>query len=133
MPSDTMTPANAITYDQPTFQRLLLAYRQLDPRQHPDQAWQLLEAMHVLGQSRLGPHARTHALMLSLAWRTRDLREVLGQGLRLLLTPLGHLTGRLPWGNNGRAHVNAFRPMNVDQRLMSTILAFRQNVHVART
>lgn len=31
----------------------------------------------------------------------------------LLLVPLGHLTGRLPIGNPGRAHVSAFRPMAV--------------------
>ncbi|MBT8427288.1 MAG: DUF3703 domain-containing protein, partial [Erythrobacter sp.] len=25
--------------------------------------------------------------------------------------PLGNLTGRLPWGNTGRANVSAFAPM----------------------
>ena len=33
------------------------------------------------------------------------------QLLRLLLVPLGHVTGRLPLGNPGTSRVNPFRPM----------------------
>ncbi|MFD2377205.1 DUF3703 domain-containing protein [Ottowia pentelensis] len=42
--------------------------------------------------------------------RTRDWPEVAGQLLRLALVPLGHLSGRLPIGNPGRATVSAFEP-----------------------
>lgn len=59
--------------------------------------------------------------MLGLAWRTRDLAEVSGQLLRLLLVPLGHLLGRLPLGNTGRSSVGAFRPMLVAPELLATI------------
>ncbi len=75
--------------------------------------WQLLEAAHVVGQQFLRPHVETHSLMLALALRTRDWGEAAGQLLRLLLVPLGHLSGRLPLGNPGRATVSAFEPIDV--------------------
>ncbi|WP_082486087.1 MULTISPECIES: DUF3703 domain-containing protein [unclassified Acidovorax] len=77
----------------------------------PAMRWQWLEAAHVLGQNSLHLHWRSHLAMLRYAWALRDLRECLGQLLRLALVPLGHLLARLPAGNTGRAHVNAFKPM----------------------
>jgi hypothetical protein len=114
-----------VAFDPDTFERLHRAYLRVD-RRDLDQAWHLLEALHVIGQTRLVPHARTHGLMLALAWRTRDLAEVNGQLLRLLLVPLGHLLGRLPLGNTGRSHVGAFRPMSVAPELRATIRAHQR-------
>lgn len=115
-----------VAFDAHTFERLSQAYRRLD---HHDvaQAWHLLEAMHVLGQTRLLPHARSHCFMLGLAWRTRDLSELGGQFLRLLLVPLGHLLGRLPLGNPGRANISAFQPMAVPPKLWATIRQFQSS------
>ncbi len=113
-------PTASVAFDPDTFERLHRAFLRVD-RNDLDQAWHLLEALHVLGQTRLVPHARTHGLMLGLAWRTRDLAEVSGQLLRLLLVPLGHLLGRLPLGNTGRSSVGAFRPMLVAPELLATI------------
>lgn len=115
----------SVAFDPDTFERLHRAYLRVD-RRDLDQAWHLLEALHVIGQTRLVPHARTHGLMLALAWRTRDLAEVNGQLLRLLLVPLGHLLGRLPLGNTGRSHVGAFRPMSVAPELRATIHAHQR-------
>jgi len=88
-----------------------------------DQRWRLLEAAHVVGQRFLGPHIRTHGLMLGLALRTRDWSEAAGQLMRLALVPLGHVTGRLPIGNPGRATVGAFKPMPVRPDLAALITA----------
>lgn len=120
----THTEPEAVSFNPQTFERLVRAYRQLD-RREVAQAWHLLEALHVLGQTHLWPHARTHGLMLGLAWRTKDLAEGRGQLFRLLLVPLGHLLGRLPLGNNGRAHGSAFQPMAVSPDLMATIRQFQ--------
>lgn len=73
--------------------------------------WRWLEAAHVLGQASLPLHWRAHTAMLRHALRLGDLREALGQALRLALVLPGHLLARLPRGNIGRSHVNAFRPM----------------------
>ena len=118
-------PTTTVAFDPGTFERLHRAYLRID-RGDPAQAWHLLEALHVLGQTRLVPHARTHGLMLARAWRTRNLAEVNGQLLRLLLVPLGHLLGRLPLGNTGRSHVGAFRPMQVAPELLATIRAHQR-------
>ena len=45
--------------------------------------------------------------------------------MRLLLVPLGSLTGRLPAGNNGRARVSAFDPMPMPEGLAVLIEAAR--------
>lgn len=76
-----------------------------------EQAWTALEREHILGQGYFWPHIRSHIRMLGYAVETRDGREISGQVLRLLLAPLGNLTGKLPWGNTGRSNVSAFAPM----------------------
>lgn len=87
--------------------------------------WQCLAAAHIVGQRFLLPHLQTHLLMLALALRTRDGAEARGQLFRLLLVPLGHLTGRLPLGNPGRTTVSAFRPMEVPPDLAELIALAR--------
>ena len=54
--------------------------------------------------------------------------EAFGQLFRLALVPLGHLTGRLPAGNPGRATVSAFRPMPVRADLRALIAQARMAV-----
>jgi hypothetical protein len=105
-------------FNQATHGRLLQEARTADST---EQAWLYLEAAHVVGQLPLQPHLRTHALMLQLAWRTRDWPEVAGQLLRLALVPLGHLSGRLPLGNPGRSNVSAFEPLPVRRELAELI------------
>jgi len=82
-----------------------------------DTAFGQLERAHVLGQPELRRHWRVHAWMLRVALRRRDAREIAGQLQRLALTPLGHLTGRLPLGNTGGANVDAFAPMALPEDL----------------
>lgn len=84
-------------------------------------SWLALEAAHVLGQHHLKPHLETHARMLGLAVHTNDWVEAAGQLFRLALVPLGHLTGRLPLGNPGRATVGAFKPLPIRPELIALI------------
>ncbi|MFD2454062.1 DUF3703 domain-containing protein [Ideonella paludis] len=77
----------------------------------PMPAMRSLQRAHVLGQRDIGPHLRVHLLMLRAAWALRDGRELRGQLLRLVLTPIGHLSGRLPLGNIGTSDVSPFEPM----------------------
>lgn len=78
---------------------------------NPAAAIPMLERAHVLGQREIEPHLRVHVLMLRAAWSLRDGRELRGQLLRLALTPIGHLSGRLPLGNTGASNVSPFEPM----------------------
>jgi hypothetical protein len=84
-------------------------------------AFTLLERAHVLGQDRLAKHWTVHVWMLRVGWRRSDVHEVAGQLLRLVLTPLGHLTGRLPAGNTGGSNISPFATLPVPpdvQRLL---------------
>jgi len=76
-------------------------------------AFRMLERAHILGQQKIITHLKTHLWMLRAAWASKDTREICGQVFRLFLTPIGHLTGRLPVGNTGRSNVSAFLPMSI--------------------
>lgn len=82
-----------------------------------DAAWAALERAHILSQPMLGPHLQVHGLMLSFALQKREPGEAIGQVVRLLLAPLGALTGRLPWGNTGRSNVSPFEAMPIPEDL----------------
>jgi hypothetical protein len=114
----------SVHFDAAVFHRLLRHYSALSPADLA-QRWLLLEAAHVVGQTRLRSHLRTHGLMLALAWRSRDGKEIGGQLLRLLLVPVGHSLGRLPLGNPGRSNVSALRPMPVREDIAAVIAQAR--------
>ena len=72
-----------------------------------------LERAHILSQPFAVRHIRTHIAMLSFGIRRRDLREVTGQLLRLLVAGPGSAIGRYPLGNTGGANVSAVEPMDI--------------------
>jgi hypothetical protein len=84
-------------------------------------AWRALERVHIISQTLFWPHIQSHIAMLGYALALRDGKEIAGQLMRLLLAPLGNLTGRLPIGNTGRADVSAFMPMTIDDELKRQI------------
>lgn len=88
-----------------------------------DAAFSRLERAHILGQKNTWQHTQVHLWMLRLGWQQRDVREVLGQLLRI---PAALLFSRLwvPIGNTGGANVSAIRPMPVPDDL-AAILAGR--------
>ena len=64
-----------------------------------------------------GVHVRTHLAMLGYGVRHRDLREIVGQMLRLTVAALGSWSGKYPKGNTGGADVSAFLPMPIPDDL----------------
>lgn len=79
--------------------------------------WKQLERLHIIGQSILSLHLKTHWLMLNLAIEEAKSTEILGQALRLVLVFPGHIFGKLPIGNVGTTRVSAFRPMEIPSDL----------------
>ncbi|MEM7570663.1 MAG: DUF3703 domain-containing protein, partial [Pseudomonadota bacterium] len=61
-------------------------------------AWSALEREHILAQPFFWPHIKSHSAMLRFAVHQRDIKEIFGQILRLVLAPLGNVFGRLPHG-----------------------------------
>ena len=76
-------------------------------------AWRALERGHIISQRQLLLHVHSHGVMLQYALARGEWGEAAGQVIRLALTPLGAITGRIPRGNTGRANVSAFMPMAV--------------------
>jgi hypothetical protein len=82
-----------------------------------DVAFGHLERAHVLGQALVVPHVVSHLGMLRVGWRRRDLREIVGQLLRVPGAALASLLGHVPIGNTGGANVPPFRSMPVPEDL----------------
>ena len=99
----------------------MAAYRSAVEAGDDDRAWHHLERVHIVSQPYLGPHLASHGAMLRFAIRRRDWSEVLGQMIRIILAPLGSLTGRLPVGNTGRSNVSAFAPMPIPADLAESL------------
>jgi len=71
-----------------------------------------LERAHILGQRHYVPHVINHYWMLKVGLRRRDLREILGQTLRIIGSA-GSLIGAVPVGNTGGANVSPIKPMPI--------------------
>lgn len=99
----------------------LLAFRQAREGNDSARAWRFLERAHILSQSVLRLHLHAHLLMLAFAFARREWFEALGQVFRLLLAPLGAVSGRIPRGNSGRASVSAFMPMAIPDDLQRVL------------
>lgn len=80
-------------------------------------AFRHYERAHVLGQMFVGPHVRAHLGMLRIGYRRRDVREIVGQLVRLPGAVVGSAIGRVPVGNTGGANVSAFAPMEIPEDL----------------
>jgi hypothetical protein len=90
-------------------------------RQHWQEAWFHLERAHILGQQDFILHMHTHWQMLKLAADQINWLEVRGQLLRLILTPVGHLTGRLPLGNPGSSRYSVLESVPVPDDLQALL------------
>ena len=63
---------------------------------NPIQKWQHLERLHIISQLSIQKHFFSHYLMLKEALVDKNLKESLGQILRIILVLPGHIFRRLP-------------------------------------
>lgn len=73
-----------------------------------DQSWNHLRRIHIVSQYNICYHLWSHFIMLRYAIKIHSTKEVFGQLIRLILAPLGHVTGRIPVGNRGTSDVSPF-------------------------
>ncbi|MCF3182789.1 DUF3703 domain-containing protein [Streptomyces polychromogenes] len=83
--------------------------------------WRAAERAHILSQPWPWPHTRTHAVMLRLALRDRDMREVIGQLVRLAVAAPGSAAGKYPDGNTGRTRAGLTTPMPIPDDLAALL------------
>jgi hypothetical protein len=106
---------------RPYVEREILAAYQAEARGQPDVAFSHLERAHVLGQTSTVEHVRVHWHMLLWGIRQRDVRECLGQLLRVIGAAIGTAVGLVPQGNTGGTNVNPFKRMPIPPELAARI------------
>lgn len=85
------------------------------------------ERAHVLGQWYVRTHVLAHLGMLRIGWRRRDMREIVGQLLRIPGAVIGSAIGRVPRGNTGGANISAFRELPIPPDLKQLLLLDRRS------
>jgi hypothetical protein len=86
-----------------------------------DGAFRHLERAHILGQQYVASHVGTHLAMLRIGLQRRDLREIVGQLVRLPAAALGSALGVAPGGNTGGANVGIFTRMEIPPDLKALL------------
>jgi hypothetical protein len=92
-----------------------------------DEAFAHLERAHVLGQWYVRTHLIAHIGMLRIGWRRRDVREIVGQLMRIPGGMIGSAIGRVPRGNTGGSRVSAFQPLPIPPDLKELLVLDRRS------
>ena len=86
-----------------------------------DAAFGHLERAHILGQQYVALHVGTHLAMLRIGVERRDVREIIGQIVRLPAAAIGSALGVAPGGNTGGANVGLFTQMEIPPDLKALL------------
>ncbi|MFS4416019.1 DUF3703 domain-containing protein [Maribacter sp. 2307ULW6-5] len=92
-------------------------YRSCLQKNDSSMAWHHLERSHVLGQSYPLEHTYSHWLMLKFGFRQKNLKEVFGQLLRLLVGGWKSFIDHVPIGNTGGSNVPPLTRMKLPVEL----------------
>ena len=106
---------------RPYVEREILAAYQADAQGKPDVAFSHLERAHILGQTSTVEHVRVHWHMFLWSIRQRNVRECLGQLLRIVGAAISTAVGLVPRGNTGGTNVNPFKSMPIPPELAALI------------
>ena len=86
-----------------------------------DRAFRHLERAHVIGQTSVAAHARSHWFMLRLEIRRGRMAAAFGQAVRLVLGVIGSAIGVVPIGNTGGTDISMFKRLPIPQDLQEII------------
>lgn len=100
--------ASRTAFDRTAFTAHLARGERLLAAREFDQACEAFEQAHLLAQHRTIPHTRSHVAFLALGWARRDVREILGQLVRIGWSALFTWLW-VPGGNVGSTRVAAWR------------------------
>ena len=110
---------------RPYVESEILAAREAESGGQPDVAFSHLERAHILGQASTVEHVRAHWHMLLWSIRQRNVREGLGQLVRIGGAAISTAVGLVPQGNTGGTNVNPFKSMPLPPELASRIKEVR--------
>ena len=86
-----------------------------------ERAFQNLERAHVIGQTSVRAHAKTHWLMFKLEIQRRRIAAASGQAVRLVLGVIGSAIGVVPTGNTGGTDISMFKRLPIPRDLQEII------------
>lgn len=101
----------------PYYQKELSAYQVSWQQGRVSDAWRHLERAHILGQPYSIQHNQVHWMMLLFGFKTKNLKEIVGQLPRLLVGGVKSWIGVIPIGNTGGANVSPLRSMPMPEDL----------------
>lgn len=84
-------------------------------------AFKHLENAHVIGQNSTYFHVKVHCLMFIWAVKAKDLKELVGQVMRVFGAATKTAIGLVPEGNTGGANVSPFKVMPISTEHASYI------------
>ena len=102
-------------------EREILAAYQAETRRKPEVAFSHLERAHILGQTSTVEHVRVHWHMFLWGVPRGNVRETMGQLLRIVGAAIGTAAGLVPQGNTGGTNVNSFKSMHIPPELAALI------------
>jgi hypothetical protein len=105
----------------PHLQAELRAAAEAQARGQSGAAFAHLERAHVLGQASTVEHMRVHWRMLVWGLQQRNVRECLGQLIRIAGAATMTAVGLVPYGNTGGSNVSPFQRMPVAPELEALI------------
>jgi len=76
-------------------------------------AWHHLERTHIIGQSYPIEHTYSHWMMLKFGLMQKNVKEILGQILRLLVGGWKSFINHVPTGNTGGSNVPPMKKMPI--------------------
>jgi len=94
---------------------------QAEREDQPALAFGHLERAHVLGQAATLQHVRVHWLMFTWGWRHGNIRECVGQTLRIVGAATKTALGLVPTGNTGGSNISPFKRLPVAPELEALI------------
>lgn len=87
-----------------------------------------LENAHILGQESTYLHVKVHGLMLLWGWRNKQIKEVLGQALRILGAATKTAIGLVPQGNTGGVNISPFKVLPINAKHQAIISKAKHSV-----
>jgi len=103
------------------YEKEIALAKNLIARDELQQGYFHLERSHVIGQAFVGPHVRSHWLMLKVEVRWRRPFAVFRQAVRIVLGALGSAIGLVPVGNTGGSDISMFKRLPISPELQSII------------
>ncbi|MEZ4802264.1 MAG: DUF3703 domain-containing protein [Gelidibacter sp.] len=79
---------------------------------HYSTAWHHLERSHIIGQFYPIEHTYSHWLMLKFGFKQKDIKEIFGQIIRLLVGGWKSFINHVPTGNTGGSNVPPLKKMD---------------------